>query len=129
MILQPDHWHLLSQNLGKDDHQVKHLTLCNIHLDDQNVESFSKVVAKVILLYKYKMHKFLILCFQVDDVVLSGVGNCGHYNTYSSYPDMNLQLWDCLKESIYKICKVLRFMKTHGKHNFIILYIVSEQHY
>ena len=43
MVLSPAHWMMLSDHFGKDDHKVMHLTLSNIHLDDDNVEHFCKV--------------------------------------------------------------------------------------
>ena len=42
MVLSPDQWTMLSDNLN-DDLKVKHLSLANIHLDDDNVKQYCKV--------------------------------------------------------------------------------------
>ena len=31
---------------------------------------------------------------------LAGLGQCGHYTTYSSYPDMDTDLWPALKTAL-----------------------------
>ena len=33
----------------------------------------------------------------VESVHLSGLGHCGHYTTYSAFPDMDTEVWTCLK--------------------------------
>ena len=45
MVLSPAHWIMLSDNLSNDDLKVKHLSLANIHLDDDNVKHYCKVGA------------------------------------------------------------------------------------
>lgn len=45
MVLSPAHWIMLSDNLSNDDLKVKHLSLANIHLDDDNVKQYCKVGA------------------------------------------------------------------------------------
>ena len=47
MVLTPEHWTTLVEYLDKDDHKVMHLSLFNIHIDDQNVQMYSQVLSKV----------------------------------------------------------------------------------
>ena len=50
---------------------------------------------------KYKDLIEIILVCQVSSLVesvhLSGLGHCGHYTTYTAFPDMNKEVWTCLK--------------------------------
>ena len=95
MVLSPEHWTTLAEYLDKDDHKVKHLSLFNIHIDDQNVQMYSQVLSKVRKIISTMCLKNLF--FQTESVHLSGLGNCGHYTTYTEYPDMNMDLWSSIK--------------------------------
>ena len=82
VTLSPDHWSMLAECLSKDDHSIKHLTLNNIHVTDENVERFAQVSALL------------------ESVWLSGVGVGGDWSTYSEYPDMKMSVWSALASSL-----------------------------
>ena len=49
MTLSQDHWSMLSEEICKDDQsKIKHLTLGNIHVVDENVKQFSKIISQVV---------------------------------------------------------------------------------
>ena len=45
--MTPKHWSNLSQALENDKSKVEKLSLCNIHIDDENVKIFCKVASQV----------------------------------------------------------------------------------
>ena len=45
--MTPKHWSHLSEALESEKSKVEKLTLCNIHIDDENVETFCKVASQV----------------------------------------------------------------------------------
>merc|ERR1712242_542993 len=47
----------------------------------------------------------------VESVHLSGLGHCGHYTTYTAFPDMNKEVWTCLKESLLNDYNKVKTMK------------------
>ena len=102
LTLSQDHWNMLSEEIGKDDQsKIQHLDLFNIHVLDENVKQFSKIISQVKWsLYVLKLNQFSRISFitqQVESVSLSSLGRCGEFNTYSQYPDMNSDVWLSIK--------------------------------
>ena len=48
MTLSGKHWTMMSEALNNDDLlKLKHLSFCNIHILDENVIQFSKIISQV----------------------------------------------------------------------------------
>ena len=122
VTLSPDHWSMLAECLSKDDHSIKHLTLNNIHVTDENVERFAQVSALL------------------ESVWLSGVGVGGDWSTYSEYPDMKMSVWSALASSLtshqsrYHIfryfCKLSNYIFLHNPNTLqaTMFHILPSKH-
>ena len=93
MEMSSNHWSLLATALKEKDHKTEHLALCNIFIDDENVSQYCSCVS------------------QVRSVWLSSLGKCGTYTTYTAFPDMKGNVWDCLSEELSKEDKTIEKLK------------------